>query len=51
MLGVGRKVPAVHARDCAIQRIAKEVGLGPSEIGHIFGRDHSTIIHSLKKAV
>ena len=49
MMGRGRRPPVVHARDCAIKRLSEEVGLGPSDIGHIFRRDHYTIIHALQK--
>lgn len=45
-----RLAPVVRARDEAVWRLREELGLGLKEIGFLLGgRDHSTIIHSLRK--
>ena len=43
-----RKRSVVDARICFAMLI-NEQGLGPSEVGRILGRDHSTIIHYLNR--
>jgi hypothetical protein len=43
-----RKRSVVDARICFTMLI-NEQGLGPSEVGRILGRDHSTIIHYLNR--
>ena len=49
ILGGGRAGRVVEARDHVVWYL-NDHGWGPSDIGRALNRDHSTIIHSLKKA-
>jgi len=49
ILGDSRGVEAVRARDRVIWLLRMDLGMGPSEIGRFLNRDHSTILHSIKK--
>lgn len=50
ILSASRAHRAVAARDAAIRAVADErPGLSLPQIGRIFNRDHSTILHSLRK--
>lgn len=44
-----RKAEAVAARWAAMHRMRVELGLSASAIGRHFGRDHSSVIHALRK--
>lgn len=45
----GKGGPYVAARDMAIYRIRTEVGLTLAEIGALFRRDHTTVLHAFQK--
>ncbi len=45
-----RKRQIVQARNSAMLRMREELSLSYSEIGRIFGKDHSTIMSALKKS-
>ena len=49
LLSPSRKRNVVVARACAIGRMRKELDLPLKAIGFLLGRDHSTLIHHLKK--
>ena len=51
ILGPLRHKYIMRARDEAIHRIRKELGYSTTKIGRIFGRDHSTVLTSLKRSI
>lgn len=48
MTGGSRTRPVAWARQHAIWLIARETGLSLAQIGLIFNRDHTTILHSIR---
>ena len=49
LLSPSRKRNVVVARACAIGRMRHELDMPLKAIGYVLGRDHSTLIHHLKK--
>ena len=49
LLSPSRKRDVVVARACAIGRMRRELDMPLKAIGYVLGRDHSTLIHHLKK--
>lgn len=50
MLGTGRRPQLVLARQIAMYLCRRRLGLSYPELGRVFGgRDHSTVIHAIKK--
>lgn len=49
MLGRSGQKKIVDARHLAMYRLRNERGLSLPKIGQIFGRDHSTVIHAIRK--
>lgn len=49
VLGQKRKSELVLARQLAMYLCRKKIGLSYPELGKAFGRDHSTVIHSIRK--
>lgn len=50
MLGTGRRPQLVLARQIAMYLCRRRLGLSYPELGRVFGgRDHSTVIHAVKK--
>lgn len=49
IMGQSRKPDPVMARQAAMYLCRKKMGLSFPELGKAFGRDHSTVIHAIKK--
>ena len=49
LFGIGRTPAPVHARHCAMDRLRNELGLTLDQIGLIFHRHTSTVIHGLRR--
>ncbi len=49
ILGPGKRVDEVAARQAAIHIIRKRTSLSSTEIGQLFNRDHSTILYAVQK--
>jgi chromosomal replication initiator protein len=49
IMGDSRNKPIVAARQEAIWRIWRERGYAFARIGRVFGKDHTTIMHSIAK--
>jgi chromosomal replication initiator protein len=49
ILGTRRKPDFVLARQVAMYLCRRKLGLSYPELGKAFGRDHSTVIHAIKK--
>lgn len=49
IMGQSRARPIARARQ-AIMRRLYQYGLSVSEIGRILGRDHTTVIHGIRRA-
>lgn len=47
--GESRHAPLARSRQLAMWRIAKETGLSTPRIGALFGRDHTTVIHAIRR--
>ena len=50
MISSSRKKPIITARCAAMRLLKTQLGKSLSDIGRIFGKDHSTVLNSLKKA-
>lgn len=49
LLGRSRKKAFVLARHKAMFEVRKQLGFSTLRIGRIFDRDHTTVVHALKK--
>ena len=47
LVGPGRVLPLVRARWAAMAAIRRGTDLGTADIGELFNRDHSSVVHAL----
>ena len=49
IMGVSRYADIVWARQIAMWRISNELNMPAAQIGRIFQKDHTTVLHALKR--
>ena len=47
VMGRSRRRPIVSARHAAMRAVSAEFGDSSAEIGRLFNRDHTTVLHAL----
>ena len=51
IMGASRTIPIAHARQEAMRRAYRTGQFSTTQIGRVFGRDHTTVIHGINAAM